>query len=520
MAGTLHPGPRPDEMQAGPGASGTRLSHAALISAVALSAVFAAFALAAWLGPRIGAEFAHDADTVLTTTAAALLLPVAVFFLLRARHEGRQAGIAMAAGALMLALVTLGTAELAPLIASVEDRSVDALRQWSLLGALAAFALGLSDELGSRAGQRLMALPASVLLIALTGTLLPGQQFQPPELLLMAGWLAVVLAHGYAFIRNGQPHRWWIALGLLGLMLGDVARSAVADPELWGIAAGVVRVMGVLMMLAGLVGELEVRQWRQRQALDIGEAVMADLRAITDAVQRSLEERDHEARSALAAIEYTAHALRSRGAHVRQEDLEQLELAMVTEVELLRRLITMPGRVTQLDSFDVTRVVRGIVAAEAASGIDAELAAPERLMAFGSAAATAEVVQCLLENARRHAFGSRVWVEAAQRGPFVIVRVDDEGPGVPPERRTVIFKRGHDGGHPTSAGGRGLGLYIAARLAQEQRGHLWVQEADGGGASFRLALGAAGPEMHDAAEMAVGRGVGGMRGGEPFAQGG
>jgi signal transduction histidine kinase len=36
--------------------------------------------------------------------------------------------------------------------------------------------------------------------------------------------------------------------------------------------------------------------------------------------------------------------------------------------------------------------------------------------------------------------------------------------------------------------GSGLGLYIAAQLLRTQAGQLWVEEREGGGASFALAL--------------------------------
>lgn len=502
--------PRPDGGRSGADELVGGLPRAATMSAIALAAVFVAFALASLMVESVDRELARDADTLLTSTAAALLLSTAAFFLLRGRHESRQASVAMAVGALMLAGVTFGTAELAPLLTDASEASVASLRAWSIVGALAAFALGLSDVAGGPSSRRLMALPAAVLLIAVAGALVPGRGATPPEVLVMAGWLAVVLAHGYAFIRAGQPHRAWIALGLLALMLGDVGRAAAGDPELWAIATGLVRNMGVLMMLSGLVGHMEIQGWRQRQELDVNEEIMAELQAMTDAVQRSLEERDHEARSALAAIEYAAHALRRRGAHVASADLEQLELAMLTEVALLRRLVTLPGRADQLETFDLARTLRGVVVAAAATGLEVVWAGPASLSAVGNAAATAEIVQSLLENAKRHAFGSAVTVTAARRGPYVIVQVDDQGPGVPPERRATIFKRGYDGGHPTSAGGRGLGLYIAARLAREQRGHLWVQGGASGGASFRLALGAAGEAEGE--QAAVGSRVGGETG--------
>jgi signal transduction histidine kinase len=81
--------------------------------------------------------------------------------------------------------------------------------------------------------------------------------------------------------------------------------------------------------------------------------------------------------------------------------------------------------------------------------------------------------------------GGRVSVSVLSRGRSVEIRVDDEGPGIPPEDRAAIFER-----FVTSrAGGRGgLGLAIARRLTREARGSLVAESAPGGGARFRLEL--------------------------------
>lgn len=472
------------------GGLGGVLSRGLVGSAAGLAAVVAGFVVLAAAGVRPSPELSRDVDTVLTTTTAAMLVPAAVFFMLRSRHESRQASLAMATGALMLSLGTLGVAELSELLTPDAEGPFEAIRLWSIVGALAAFSLGICDDPAERRCRRLTAAPAALLLASVALALVPGQGWTPHWWLVQVSWLTVVVAHALAYFGTGQTHRSWVALGLGGLLLGELGRAAVANPELWVIETGVVRILGVLAMLAGLVGDLELRQWRSREQLASTTALMAELREISAAAQRSMEERDHEARSALAAIEYTAHALQKLGSQVRREDVEQLEQAMLAEIALLRRLVTMSEPAVELEPFDVATTVRGVVAANTATGLAIQTELLSGLVAIGSAAATAEVVQCLLENAKRHAPGSPVRVAATRRGPYVVIQVDDQGPGVPEARRAEIFKRGRDGGHPTSAGGRGLGLYIAARLAREQRGELWVQEAVGGGASFRLALGA------------------------------
>ena len=70
------------------------------------------------------------------------------------------------------------------------------------------------------------------------------------------------------------------------------------------------------------------------------------------------------------------------------------------------------------------------------------------------------------------------------------IRVDDEGPGVPPEARQTIFEPFSrlPGTRRRGDEGAGLGLAIAHRLAELHIGTLGVSDAPGGGARFTLGL--------------------------------
>lgn len=161
---------------------------------------------------------------------------------------------------------------------------------------------------------------------------------------------------------------------------------------------------------------------------------------------------------------------------------------MTAEIALLRRLVTIPEVESSVGPFSVADAVVGVVEAARERGLSIDTAIPGSLVAMGVPGATAEIVQNLLDNALKHAPGSPVSIGAVEVGPYVILSVVDQGPGVPTAKHGQIFQRGRDGGHSTSAQGRGLGLYISAQLAAEMGGHLWVEDVPGGGASFRLAL--------------------------------
>jgi signal transduction histidine kinase len=63
-------------------------------------------------------------------------------------------------------------------------------------------------------------------------------------------------------------------------------------------------------------------------------------------------------------------------------------------------------------------------------------------------------------------------------GPQAVLAVEDTGPGVPGADRERIFERFTqlDSGATRRAGGVGLGLYIARRLARDQDGELLLAD--------------------------------------------
>lgn len=98
-----------------------------------------------------------------------------------------------------------------------------------------------------------------------------------------------------------------------------------------------------------------------------------------------------------------------------------------------------------------------------------------------------QIVANLIENAVRHGAGTiTISVHpspAAPGDPSVDLVVSDEGDGIEPRLRNVVFSRFWQGGRP---GSTGLGLYLVKGLAEAHGGTAMVEEAAGGGAQIRV----------------------------------
>ena len=106
----------------------------------------------------------------------------------------------------------------------------------------------------------------------------------------------------------------------------------------------------------------------------------------------------------------------------------------------------------------------------------------------GDAGRLRQLVTILVDNAIRHSpRGGSVRVAVSLAGTTVLLHVDDEGPGIPPDHRDRVFDRFWRG-TSRSGSGSGLGLAIAAWIVDRHDGSIRVTDADRGGARFEVRL--------------------------------
>ncbi|MBB89620.1 MAG: two-component sensor histidine kinase [Magnetovibrio sp.] len=94
----------------------------------------------------------------------------------------------------------------------------------------------------------------------------------------------------------------------------------------------------------------------------------------------------------------------------------------------------------------------------------------------------------LVENAAR--YGQHVSVRAGHRGDAIEITVDDDGPGIPEDKRAEVFRpffRLDDSRNPET-GGVGLGLTIARDVVRSHGGEILLSESPAGGLRGRIRL--------------------------------
>jgi two-component system, OmpR family, osmolarity sensor histidine kinase EnvZ len=171
-----------------------------------------------------------------------------------------------------------------------------------------------------------------------------------------------------------------------------------------------------------------------------------------------------------------------------RDELRDDVAEMTADVEEMERMITgylafARGEGTeQAEPVNLSAVLEEVAAGARRSGAEVAVDVPAALTLSLRANAVRRAITNLVDNARRHAH--RVTLAAMTQGRMVFVTVDDDGPGIPPERRESVFRPFQS----DSTGGTGLGLTIARDIVRAHGGEIDLEQSPLGGLRARIRL--------------------------------
>jgi len=228
------------------------------------------------------------------------------------------------------------------------------------------------------------------------------------------------------------------------------------------------------------------------------EALEAEALRRSDAVKTAvLRAVSHDLRSPLTAISAAASGLENPNLELDDDDRAALLETIRLESRRLDRLV---GNLLDLSRLQAgaARPTPELWSIEELVGLALdELGPDDRVeveLAHDLPPVRADAVQIqralvnVLDNALRYSTpGSPVHVTAETVNRELVVRVEDEGPGIPTAELDRIFEPFHRGTAGGGRGGTGLGLAIARGFAEANGARLWAEPSDTG-AVFALAL--------------------------------
>jgi signal transduction histidine kinase len=196
----------------------------------------------------------------------------------------------------------------------------------------------------------------------------------------------------------------------------------------------------------------------------------------------SLELMAHDLRSPLAASRQAVGQLLRRRKGDEQALLAGLDEALSNINRMVEDLLDLERvqAASTLQLVEIDQIARDCVESCSAPELVEVLTVSTEVEADPVLVRTS--IRNLLENALRHA-RTEVLLRAGPVERGVLVVVDDDGPGIPPDLREMVFRPlvrlDHGAGD-----GIGLGLTLVRRVAELHGGRVWAEPSPSGGARF------------------------------------
>lgn len=296
-----------------------------------------------------------------------------------------------------------------------------------------------------------------------------------------------------SWLYFGMRHsggKWTFTLGRIGLALIPVVALLVAGGMLIRRTLAPLRDLTAATEHIGLSDEVMVAEG--------GTSDVRDLIRAFNAMQKRIHRLINERTETLAAV---GHDLRTPLARL------QLRLEGIGDTEareaMSEDLFEMGEMIDSLLAFlggeknaeppvrtDVAVAVATIVDAVQDQGRDAIYEGPDHLEMNVRPLSLRRAVMNLVENALH--YGQRARVSVQRRDAEVLIRVDDDGPGIPRDQLDEVLKpfTRLDESRQRNTRGLGLGLAIVAKAVEREEGRFTLANRPEGGLRAEIALNA------------------------------
>jgi two-component system phosphate regulon sensor histidine kinase PhoR len=202
-----------------------------------------------------------------------------------------------------------------------------------------------------------------------------------------------------------------------------------------------------------------------------------------------LDDFSHEVRTPLTGLHSAAETLEQGG--LTREDEEKLRHVISRQIRRIERLVADLSVLNRFESGQLVLAraphhLRDLLGEVAQEFDGVELRGDDIVVPIDASRAQ-QIFTNILDNAVKHG-GGAVGIELAQENGEAVVRVSDEGPGIPAAELDRIFHRFYRVDRSRSQPGTGLGLAIAKHLVAAHGGTIRAYNRSTGGATFEVRL--------------------------------
>jgi two-component system, OmpR family, osmolarity sensor histidine kinase EnvZ len=307
-------------------------------------------------------------------------------------------------------------------------------------------------------------------------------------------WVDTVGQTGYVDVRIKTPD------GFVFRFLSDLDRAHASTRFIfiaWMIGGSVILLLIAVIFLRNQIKPIvqlsdaaesfgmgrDVPEFRPEGAAEVQKAANAFLK-----MKRRIERHVEQRTAMLAGVSHDLRTILTRF---------KLELALLPQNDTVKALSEDVGEMQRMlegymafvkgaeseptQPTDVVALLGTIADDMSRSGHPVALSTPRKLLVPLKSDAFKRCIGNLTQNAAR--FGDHVEITAVHDGQYLRVVVDDDGPGIPPESYSEVFKPfvRLDHARNQDSGGTGLGMAIARDIAQSHGGDITLSPSMLGG---------------------------------------
>ncbi|MDG6895909.1 envelope stress sensor histidine kinase CpxA [Volucribacter amazonae] len=310
------------------------------------------------------------------------------------------------------------------------------------------------------------------------------------------------------FVRKVNPQQEFISFIFDHPFIMLLLFMLISSPLLLWLAWSISRPMRRFLYAANAVAlgnfqiNKELEEDGTREFRLVGRSFNQMIKAIDELIsnkQRLLSAISHELRTPLTRLQLAAALMRRRKGEcteLTRIDMETERLdKMINDLLLLSRQ-QLNSHLLR-DTFPINEIWEDIFSDAQFEAeqrhldcrIQVQIDEPTQHFINGNLMSLSSAIENVIRNALKYT-NSKIQVSVYLENKSLMVQVDDDGPGVPPEEYDQIFEPFYrvDAARTRETGGTGLGLAIVANAIKQHQGEVWADKSPLGGLQIMIKL--------------------------------
>jgi PAS domain S-box-containing protein len=255
-------------------------------------------------------------------------------------------------------------------------------------------------------------------------------------------------------------------------------------------------VEGFFVLVTDITARKQAEEALRRAHAELEEKAKALAQANAD-LETFAAAAAHDLRNPLVLVSGYADLLASTPAAAAPDAAEMVDAikrSAVRGMQLIDELLAFSGLGAQqlaVQEVDLTTLAREAEAVVTHAGAVCQVEVADLPTALADPALLRQVFVNLIGNGAKYVAPGvtpRVRVEGEAAGEQVVVRVSDNGIGIPEAERDTVFEVFRRGSQSAPFSGTGVGLAICQRIVELHQGRIWIEDAPGGGTTFCFTL--------------------------------